>query len=70
MLGICYGMRTMAVQPGGEVSWRDTRESGHAEVRARGDNPLPDGIAGFSSAEGHGMLKVWMSHGKPEFVRQ
>jgi len=63
VLGICYGMQTMAVQFGGEVSWSDTREFGYAEVRAHGHSPLLDGIADFSTAEGHGMFKVWMSHG-------
>ncbi|MDR3212942.1 MAG: glutamine-hydrolyzing GMP synthase [Azoarcus sp.] len=63
VLGICYGMQTMAVQFGGEVSWSERREFGYAEVRAHGHGPLLDGIADFTSAEGHGMLKVWMSHG-------
>jgi len=63
VLGICYGMQTMAVQLGGEVSWSDSREFGYAEVRARGHTELLRGIQDFSTAEGHGMLKVWMSHG-------
>ena len=63
VLGICYGMQTMAVQLGGEVSWSDRREFGYAEVRAHGHGPLLDGIADFTSAEGYGMFKVWMSHG-------
>ncbi|MDR0634786.1 MAG: glutamine-hydrolyzing GMP synthase [Azoarcus sp.] len=63
ILGICYGMQTMAVQLGGEVSWSDRREFGYAEVRAHGHGPLLDGIADFTSAEGYGMFKVWMSHG-------
>jgi GMP synthase (glutamine-hydrolysing) len=63
VLGICYGMQTMAVQLGGQVSWSDTREFGYAEVRAHGHTQLLDGIADFTTAEGHGMLKVWMSHG-------
>ncbi|MBP8190449.1 MAG: glutamine-hydrolyzing GMP synthase, partial [Aquabacterium sp.] len=54
---------TMAVQLGGEVSWSDTREFGYAEVRAHGHTKLLDGIQDFATAEGHGMLKVWMSHG-------
>ncbi len=56
-------MQTMAVQLGGEVSWSDTREFGYAEVRAHGHTKLLDGIADFTTADGHGMLKVWMSHG-------
>ena len=53
----------MAVQLGGKVEWSDTREFGYAEVRARGHTRLFDGIEDFRTAEGHGMLKVWMSHG-------
>jgi len=63
VLGICYGMQTMAVQLGGKVEWSDHREFGYAEVRARGHTRLFDGIQDFSTPEGHGMLKVWMSHG-------
>ncbi len=63
VLGICYGMQTMAVQLGGEVSWSDTREFGYAEVRAHGHTKFLDGIQDFGTPEGHGMLKVWMSHG-------
>ncbi|RZS57814.1 glutamine-hydrolyzing GMP synthase [Sphaerotilus mobilis] len=63
VLGICYGMQTMAVQLGGTVEWSDHREFGYAEVRAHGHTRLFDGIEDFSTAEGHGMLKVWMSHG-------
>ena len=63
VLGICYGMQTMAVQLGGEVSWSDTREFGYAEVRAHGHTQLLNGVQDFSTPEGHGMLKVWMSHG-------
>jgi GMP synthase (glutamine-hydrolysing) len=63
VLGICYGMQTMAAQLGGRVEWSDQREFGYAEVRARGHTRLLDGIEDFRTAEGHGMLKVWMSHG-------
>ncbi|MCB2019720.1 MAG: glutamine-hydrolyzing GMP synthase, partial [Burkholderiaceae bacterium] len=63
VLGICYGMFTMAVQQGGEVQASDHREFGYAEVRAHGHTRLLEGIEDFSTAEGHGMLKVWMSHG-------
>ncbi|WP_374587881.1 glutamine-hydrolyzing GMP synthase [Ideonella dechloratans] len=63
VLGICYGMQTMAVQLGGEVSWSDTREFGYAEVRAHGHTRLLKDVQDFATAEGHGMLKVWMSHG-------
>ncbi|MDY0329039.1 MAG: glutamine-hydrolyzing GMP synthase [Thiomonas sp.] len=63
VLGICYGMQTMAAQLGGKVEWSDRREFGYAEVRARGHTRLFDGIEDFRTPEGHGMLKVWMSHG-------
>ncbi|MDR3088112.1 MAG: glutamine-hydrolyzing GMP synthase [Azoarcus sp.] len=63
VLGICYGMQTMATQLGGEVSWSNAREFGYAEVRAHGHGPLFGDTADFTTAEGHGMYKVWMSHG-------
>jgi GMP synthase (glutamine-hydrolysing) len=63
VLGICYGMFTMAVQLGGEVEASSHREFGYAEVRARGHTQLLKDIQDFSTADGHGMLKVWMSHG-------
>ena len=63
VLGICYGMQTMAQQLGGVVEGGHQREFGYAEVRARGHTALLKDIADFTTAEGHGMLKVWMSHG-------
>jgi len=63
VLGICYGMQTMAEQLGGKVEAGTTREFGYAEVRAQGHTELLKGIEDFATAEGHGMLKVWMSHG-------
>ena len=63
VLGICYGMFTMAVQQGGQVEAASHREFGYAEVRAHGHTKLLEGIEDFATAEGHGMLKVWMSHG-------
>jgi GMP synthase (glutamine-hydrolysing) len=63
VLGICYGMFTMAVQLGGEVEASARREFGYAEVRARGHTRLLEGIQDFATPDGHGMLKVWMSHG-------
>jgi GMP synthase (glutamine-hydrolysing) len=63
VLGICYGMFTMAVQQGGQVEASTHREFGYAEVRAHGHTTLLNGIEDFSTPEGHGMLKVWMSHG-------
>lgn len=63
VLGICYGMQTMATQLGGKVEGSHTREFGYAEVRAHGQSGLLDGIVDFHTPEGHAMLKVWMSHG-------
>ncbi|TXH86589.1 MAG: glutamine-hydrolyzing GMP synthase [Rhodoferax sp.] len=63
VLGICYGMQTMAWQLGGKVEGGHKREFGHADVRARGHTKLFDGIQDYATAEGHGMLTVWMSHG-------
>ena len=63
VLGICYGMQTMAQQLGGKVEAGQTREFGYAEVRARGHTDLLKDIADFTTPEGYGMLKVWMSHG-------
>ena len=63
VLGICYGMQTMATQLGGKVEGSNSREFGYAEVRAHGHTALLQGIEDFATAEGHGMLKVWMSHG-------
>ncbi len=63
VLGICYGMFTMAVQLGGQVAASSHREFGHADVRAHGHTELLQGIQDYATAEGHGMLQVWMSHG-------
>ncbi len=63
VLGICYGMQTMAAQLGGKVENGKVREFGYAEVRARGHTALLKDINDFVTPEGHGMLKVWMSHG-------
>lgn len=63
VLGICYGMQTMATQLGGKVEGSHTREFGYAEVRAHGQSGLLDGIVDFHTPEGDAMLKVWMSHG-------
>jgi len=63
VLGICYGMQTMAAQLGGQVESSAKREFGYAEVRAHGHTPLLRDIQDRSNSEGHGFLDVWMSHG-------
>ena len=63
VLGICYGMQTMAQQLGGKVESGAKREFGYAEVRARNHTKLLEGIEDFRTESGEGMLKVWMSHG-------
>jgi GMP synthase (glutamine-hydrolysing) len=63
VLGICYGMQTMAAQLGGGVESSGVREFGYAEVRARGHSELFKGLQDRSNADHHGLLDVWMSHG-------
>ena len=63
VLGICYGMQTMAAQLGGKVESGAVREFGYAEVRARGHSALFKDIQDRVNGEGHGLLDVWMSHG-------
>lgn len=63
VLGICYGMQTMAQQLGGKVESSSHREFGFAEIRARGHSKLFNGLQDKTNAEGHGLLEVWMSHG-------
>ena len=58
VLGICYGMFTMAVQQGGQVQASTHREFGYAEVRSHGHTKLLAGIQDFATPEGHGMLEV------------
>ena len=63
VLGICYGMQTMAAQLGGKVDMGRVREFGYAEVRARGHSALLKDIQDRVTQEGHALLDVWMSHG-------
>ena len=63
VLGICYGMQTMAAQLGGEVENSDHREFGYAQVRARNHSKFLADIEDHVNEEGHGLLDVWMSHG-------
>ncbi|SAK58721.1 GMP synthase [Caballeronia temeraria] len=63
VLGICYGMQTMADQLGGKVELGNVREFGYAEVQALNHTGFLEGIQDFASEKGESMLKVWMSHG-------
>jgi len=63
VLGICYGMQTMAAQLGGRVLPSTHREFGYAEVEADAGSALLGGIADRPGPAGGGLLDVWMSHG-------
>jgi GMP synthase (glutamine-hydrolysing) len=63
VLGICYGMQTMAGQLGGIVAPATHKEYGYAQVRARGHSSLLRDIEDHRTSEGYGLLDVWMSHG-------
>ena len=63
VLGVCYGMQTMAEQLGGKVASSNHREFGYAQIRARGHSKLLVNIEDHTSPDGYGLLDVWMSHG-------
>src|SRR6187455_1450428 len=63
VLGICYGMQTMAQQLGGRVVNSNHREFGYAEVTAIASNKLFEGVFDRKDAQGRAVLDVWMSHG-------
>ena len=63
VLGICYGMQTMAAQLGGRVESSSHREFGAAQVRNTGGSRLLDGLEDNRDAQGRAILDVWMSHG-------
>jgi len=63
ILGICYGMQTMAAQLGGKVVNASEHEYGYAQVRAHGHTQFLNEIEDHVTPEGFGMLDVWMSHG-------
>ena len=75
VLGICYGMQAMAAQLGGRVESATHREFGYAQVRAHAHSRLLRDIEDHTTADGHALLDVWMSHGDrvaelpPGFVR-
>ena len=60
LLGICYGLQTMAKQLGGDTEAADQREFGHAEVAIVADDAL---LAGLTDHAPQRALDVWMSHG-------
>ena len=63
ILGICYGMQTMAVQLGGDANIANKSEFGFAQIRARNHSQLLYEIFDEMSSDGYGILDVWMSHG-------
>ncbi|NUY56237.1 glutamine-hydrolyzing GMP synthase [Salinivibrio sp. EAGSL] len=63
VLGVCYGMQTMAEQLGGKVAGSEHREFGYAQVKRVGQSALFDGIEDAIADDGHPLLDVWMSHG-------
>ena len=63
LLGVCYGMQTMAQQLGGQVEGSNLREFGAARVDVVAENPLLDGLRDEPTAASPSGLDVWMSHG-------
>ena len=63
VLGLCYGMHTMALQLGGQVEASDLREFGYAKVRVLGHSSLFHQIEDHVNQAGYGLLDVWMIHG-------
>jgi len=75
LLGICYGMQTMAAQLGGVVEGSDTSEFGYAQIRRTATGGLFADLADETDSSGRQLLDVWMSHGDkvsqlpPDFER-
>jgi len=63
VLGICYGMQTMAHQLGGQVQGSDEREFGYAQVEVTKSSALFKNIEDALAEDGNALLDVWMSHG-------
>ncbi len=63
VLGICYGMQTMAIQFGGEVQGSKVQEFGYAQIKVEDSNPLFHDIKDHVDHDGAALLDVWMSHG-------
>lgn len=57
ILGICYGMQTLAEQYGGQVTTSKTKEFGHASITIETASNIFEGFEAGSS------MDVWMSHG-------
>jgi len=63
VLGICYGMQTMAEQLGGAVQGSDVHEFGYAQIKVHGKSALLHDIRDHIDQDGSSLLDVWMSHG-------
>jgi GMP synthase (glutamine-hydrolysing) len=63
VLGICYGMQTMASQLGGKVESSDVREFGYAQIKVENSCELLADIKDHTGDQGEALLDVWMSHG-------
>jgi GMP synthase (glutamine-hydrolysing) len=63
VLGICYGMQTMAEQLGGQVAKGAKREFGYAEVTVKKSSALLKDVEDHFNHDGRSVLHVWMSHG-------
>ena len=75
LLGICYGMQTMAAQLGGVVAGSETSEFGYAQIRRTSPGGLFADLADQTDDSKRQLLDVWMSHGDkvsqlpPDFER-
>ncbi|GAM72887.1 GMP synthase [Vibrio ishigakensis] len=63
VLGVCYGMQTMAEQLGGKVAGSDEREFGYAQVKVVEESSIFHNIEDAIAEDGNALLDVWMSHG-------
>ncbi|TNC79739.1 MAG: GMP synthase (glutamine-hydrolyzing) [Oleiphilus sp.] len=63
VLGICYGMQTMAEQLGGKVEGSKVQEFGYAQISVEGESALLSDIKDHVAEDGTALLDVWMSHG-------
>ncbi|NAX49148.1 glutamine-hydrolyzing GMP synthase [Photobacterium halotolerans] len=63
VLGVCYGMQTMAEQLGGKVAGSHVREFGYAQVEVIEPTALLKNIEDAVAEDGNALLDVWMSHG-------